>query len=32
MTLGISRDDVGKFLPQYLELGIVKEDPFAVLD
>jgi len=32
MTFGYSRDDVGKFLPQYLELGILKTDPFASID
>lgn len=32
MTFGYSRDDVAKFLPMYLEKGILKEDPFAVLD
>jgi pyruvate, orthophosphate dikinase len=31
-TYGISRDDAGSFLPQYLEAGIFKADPFAVLD
>ncbi len=32
MTFGYSRDDVGSFLPQYVEEGILEEDPFAVLD
>ena len=32
MTFGYSRDDVAKFLPMYIEKGILKEDPFAVLD
>jgi len=32
MTFGYSRDDVAKFLPMYLEKGILSEDPFAVLD
>ncbi len=32
MTLGFSRDDAGKFLPQYLDAGIYKYDPFIVLD
>ena len=32
MTLGFSRDDAGKFLPQYLDKGIYKFDPFQVLD
>ncbi len=32
MTLGYSRDDAGKFLPVYLENGILQQDPFQVLD
>jgi pyruvate,orthophosphate dikinase len=32
MTFGYSRDDVGSFLPQYLEDNILEDDPFAVLD
>jgi pyruvate,orthophosphate dikinase len=32
MTFGYSRDDAGKFLPIYIEKGILKEDPFQVLD
>lgn len=32
MAFGYSRDDVGTFLPQYIEDGILEEDPFAVLD
>lgn len=32
MTFGYSRDDVGKFLKVYLEKGILKHDPFEVLD
>lgn len=32
MTLGFSRDDIGKFLPVYLEKGILKNDPFQILD
>lgn len=32
MTLGFSRDDVGKFLPEYLKQNILEKDPFAVLD
>ena len=32
MTFGYSRDDVSKFLPTYLERGILKHDPFQVLD
>ncbi|MGA1861889.1 pyruvate, phosphate dikinase [Deferribacter thermophilus] len=31
-TLGLSRDDSGKFLPLYVEKGIYKEDPFVSLD
>ncbi|MBP7703298.1 MAG: pyruvate, phosphate dikinase [Candidatus Hydrothermae bacterium] len=31
-TFGFSRDDIGKFLPKYIEMGILKEDPFQVLD
>ena len=32
MTFGYSRDDVAKFLPMYIDKGILKQDPFAVLD
>ncbi|SFZ92539.1 pyruvate, orthophosphate dikinase [Flaviramulus basaltis] len=32
MTFGYSRDDAGKFLPIYLKKGILKVDPFEVLD
>lgn len=32
MTFGYSRDDVGRFLPVYLEKGLLPEDPFEVLD
>ncbi len=32
MTFGYSRDDAGKFLKVYLEKGLLKEDPFEVLD
>ncbi|MFW5850781.1 MAG: pyruvate, phosphate dikinase [Bacteroidota bacterium] len=32
MTFGYSRDDAGKFLPTYIEQGILKDDPFQVLD
>jgi pyruvate,orthophosphate dikinase len=31
-TLGLSRDDAGRFLPMYVEKGILPEDPFRVLD
>jgi len=32
MGFGFSRDDVGKFLPDYLEAGILEKDPFQSLD
>jgi pyruvate,orthophosphate dikinase len=32
MTFGYSRDDAGKFLPVYMEKGILKNDPFQILD
>lgn len=32
MAYGYSRDDAGKFLGVYLEKGILKSDPFEVLD
>ena len=32
MGFGYSRDDAGKFLPVYIEKGILKNDPFQVLD
>ena len=32
MTFGFSRDDAGKFLKIYQEKGILKNDPFAILD
>jgi pyruvate, orthophosphate dikinase len=32
MTLGMSRDDSGSFLPPYAELEIVKKNPFATID
>lgn len=32
MTFGYSRDDAGKFLPVYLNKGILKNDPFQILD
>ena len=31
-TWGLSRDDAGKFLPYYLEHGVIEDDPFQVLD
>jgi pyruvate,orthophosphate dikinase len=32
MTFGYSRDDAGKFLPIYINKGILSSDPFEVLD
>ena len=32
MAFGYSRYDVAKFLPMYIDKGILKHDPFAVLD
>ncbi|MFO8030016.1 MAG: pyruvate, phosphate dikinase [Cyclonatronaceae bacterium] len=32
MTFGFSRDDIGKFLPEYLEKKILLHDPFQTLD
>jgi pyruvate,orthophosphate dikinase len=32
MTLGFSRDDAGKFLPDYLKRGIYERDPFRSID
>ncbi|MEG1607356.1 MAG: pyruvate, phosphate dikinase [Mucinivorans sp.] len=32
MTLGFSRDDIGKFLPVYLDKNIIKADPFQTID
>ena len=31
-TFGLSRDDAGRFLPFYVEHGLLAEDPFQVLD
>jgi pyruvate,orthophosphate dikinase len=31
-TLGLSRDDAGRFLASYVERGIFADDPFQVLD
>ena len=32
MMFGYSRDDVGKFLPFYVEQGILEADPFSTID
>ena len=32
MTFGFSRDDINKFLPIYLEKGLLKDDPFQTID
>ena len=32
LTLGFSRDDIATFLPEYLERGLLKEDPFVSID
>jgi pyruvate,orthophosphate dikinase len=32
MTYGYSRDDSGRFLPQYVESGVLKHDPFQTID
>ena len=32
LTFAFSRDDSGKFLPIYIEKGILEKDPFATLD
>jgi len=32
LTFGYSRDDAGKFLPIYVEQGILPDDPFQTLD
>jgi pyruvate,orthophosphate dikinase len=32
MTYALSRDDAGKFLPDYLEAGILEDDPFVSID
>jgi pyruvate,orthophosphate dikinase len=31
-TLGMSRDDAGRFLPAYVERGLFPDDPFQTLD
>ena len=32
MGYALSRDDAGKFLPEYLEAGILEDDPFVSID
>ncbi len=32
MSFGFSRDDIGAFLPEYLNKGILPEDPFQSID
>jgi len=32
MTYALSRDDAGKFLPAYIEAGILTDDPFVSID
>jgi pyruvate,orthophosphate dikinase len=32
LTFGFSRDDIGDFLPVYLEQGILEADPFQTID
>jgi pyruvate,orthophosphate dikinase len=32
MGFGFSRDDIGGFLPDYLKLGILSQDPFQTID
>jgi len=32
MSYGFSRDDIGKFLPAYIDARIVEYDPFMILD
>ncbi|WP_456303499.1 putative PEP-binding protein, partial [Acetobacter malorum] len=31
-TLGLSRDDAGSFLPEYVEKGLLPQDPFISID
>jgi pyruvate,orthophosphate dikinase len=30
--MGLSRDDAGKFLPAYVETGVLPKDPFVSID
>lgn len=32
MTYGFSRDDAGRFIPEYLEKSLITSDPFVSLD
>ena len=32
MTLGFSRDDAGPFISEYMDRGIIKDDPFVSID
>jgi len=32
MSFGFSRDDIGGFLPDYLDKGVLKADPFQTID
>ena len=32
MTYGFSRDDAGRFIPQYLDAKLIEDDPFVSLD
>lgn len=32
MTMGFSRDDAGRFLPHYVEMGFYPDDPFQSMD
>jgi pyruvate,orthophosphate dikinase len=32
MTYGLSRDDAGRFMSDYVQQGVFNEDPFHVLD
>ena len=32
MTYGYSRDDIGSFLPDYIEQGVLERDPFQAID
>ena len=32
MTLALSRDDAGRFIPTYVSKGILQDDPFVTLD